>query len=74
MAPKSVSAEVCNARHDEIRRELVSLQTDLREIKDNHLPHLNVRLDNLQTAMLILGLIAGASLGIKMLELMKVIS
>ena len=73
VTPKYVLDAVCNARHDEIRREVIDIKTEIKDIRENHLVHLNTRLDNLQLAMILLGLISGASLCIKILELVKVI-
>ena len=70
---KTVLEAVCNVRHAEIRREIGEIKSDIHDIKENHLPHLNNRLDMLQIALILLGMISGASLGIKILELAKVI-
>ena len=64
-----VTDEVCLEKHKRIDERLDEIHTDVKTIRDNHIAHLNEKIDKQTLYIIILAVMAGGQLALKLMGL-----
>lgn len=62
-----VTDEMCNEKHRRIDEKLDEMHTDIKLIRDNHLVHVNDKIDKMWIILVILSVMSGGQLALKLL-------
>lgn len=62
-----VTDKVCEAKHKDIDRRLEDMHADLLNLRDNHIAHLQDKIDKVWIVLVLLGVISGGQLVLKLL-------
>ena len=70
---KYVSIQTCNATHEAVKDDLRELKVDVKEIKDNHLTHIQNDVTDLKSKMRIITAVSSITASALVMALIKII-
>jgi len=73
MAAQSISRDECYRTHTDLNLKISDMHTDVKELRDNHIFHLQEKLDAQWKWIFIVAILSGIGLGIKALEIMGLV-
>lgn len=73
MAKDPISREECERTHTMLNGRLDEIHTDIKDIRDNHIVHINEELTNQKWKFYLIAIVTSAALGIKILEIFGMI-